>query len=176
MMKTKILVAMLLMLALPMTAKNKNEETKFAQQKERLTGIWQQCFLITTSDGGLQLRFAPHFKILGSDGTFNNMSQANSLAPAALFATGEWRVTSDSTFVEHLTTIATDNKSEGKDNELTFHLEADDNILEVSFTMPSDTRRLSEIWIRVQKGNAIEVAQKYFQGFNKQKQNTEKSF
>ena len=104
------------------------------------------------------------------------MSQANSVAPAALFATGEWRVTSDSTFVEHLTTIATDDKSEGKDNELTFRLEADDNILEVSYTMPSDTKRLREVWIRVQKGNAIEVAQKYFQGHNKQKQNTIKSF
>ena len=175
-MKTKILVAALLMLALPMTATNKKEQTKFAQQKQRLTGIWQQCFPIATNDGGLQLRFTPHFKILGSDGSFNNMSQANSLAPAALFATGEWRVTSDSTFVEHLTTIATDDKSEGKDNELTFRLEADDNILEVSYTMPSDTKRLREVWIRVQKGNAIEVAQKYFQGRNKQKQNTIKSF
>ena len=167
-MKTKIFVAALLMLALPMTATNKKNE--FTQQKKRLTGIWQQCFPMTANDGSVQLRFTPHFKILNSDGTFCNMSQANSLAPAALFATGEWRVTSEKTFVEHLTTNA---KSvyEGKDNELTFRLTTNDNILEISYTMPGDQRLSREIWMRVQEGDAMNAAQKYFQELQKKEEN-----
>ena len=164
-MKTKILLATLLMLALPMTAKNKKEQNKFAEQKARLTGIWQQCLPMTTNDGGHQIRFLPHFKILSSDGTFSNMSQANSVAPAALFTTGEWRVTSDSTFVEHIATNA-NSVYEGKDNELTFRLPMGNQVLEVFYTMPGDTRRIREAWIRVQKGNAAAIAQKYFERLN----------
>ena len=154
---------MLLILALPVMAQNKGNQADLVRQTKRLTGIWQQCFPMSSKDGKIQLRCAPHFKILNSDGTFNNLSQATSIAPAALFATGEWHVTSDSTFVEHLSTIATDQEAEGKDNELTFLLMAEDNILNLSYTMPSDNRRYREIWIRVQKGNPIEVAEKYFQ-------------
>lgn len=164
-MKTKIILATLLMLALPMTAKNEKNGNKFAEQKQRLTGIWQQCLPMTTNDGGRQIRFLPHFKILSSDGTFCNMSQANSVAPAALFTTGEWRVTSDSTFVEHIATNA-NSVYEGKDNELTFRLPMGNQVLEVFYTMPGDTRRIREAWIRVQKGNAAAIAQKYFERLN----------
>ncbi len=164
-MKTRILVATLLMLALPMTAKNKKDGNKFAEQKQRLTGIWQQCLPMTTNDGGRQIRFLPHFKILSSDGTFCNMSQASSVAPAALFATGEWRITSDSTFVEHLATNA-NSVYEGKDNELTFRLPMGNQVLEVFYTMPGDTRRIREAWIRVQEGDAVAIAQKYFERLN----------
>ena len=164
-MKTKIILATLLMLALPMTAKNEKNGNKFAEQKQRLTGIWQQCLPMTTNDGGRQIRFLPHFKILSSDGTFCNMSQASSVAPAALFATGEWRITSDSTFVEHLATNA-NSVYEGKDNELTFRLPMGNQVLEVFYTMPGDTRRIREAWIRVQKGNAAAIAQKYFERLN----------
>lgn len=164
-MKTKIILATLLILALPMTAKNKKDGNKFAEQKARLTGIWQQCLPMTTNDGGHQIRFLPHFKILSGDGTFCNMSQANSVAPAALFTTGEWRVTSDSTFVEHIATNA-NSVYEGKDNELTFRLPMGNQVLEVFYTMPGDTRRIREAWIRVQKGNAAAIAQKYFERLN----------
>ena len=139
---------MLLMLALPMTAKNKKEENKFASQKAVLTGIWQQC-LPMNNNGNFQVRFMPHFKILSGDGTFCNMSQANSVAPAALFTTGEWRVTSDSTFVEHIATNA-NSVYEGKDNELTFRLPMGNQVLEVFYTMPGDTRRIREAWIRAE--------------------------
>lgn len=164
-MKTKIILATLLMLALPMTATNKKNGNKFAEQKARLTGIWQQCLPMTTNDGGRQIRFLPHFKILSSDGTFCNMSQASSVAPAALFATGEWRITSDSTFVEHLATNA-NSVYEGKDNELTFRLPMGNQVLEVFYTMPGDTRRIREAWIRVQEGDAVAIAQKYFERLN----------
>ena len=164
-MKTKIILATLLMLALSMTATNKKNSNKFAEQKARLTGIWQQCLPMTTNDGGRQIRFLPHFKILSSDGTFCNMSQVNSVAPAALFATGEWRITSDSTFVEHLATNA-NSVYEGKDNELTFRLPMGNQVLEVFYTMPGDTRRIREAWIRVQEGDAVAIAQKYFERQN----------
>ena len=164
-MKTKIILATLLMLALSMTATNKKNGNKFAEQKARLTGIWQQCLPMTTKDGGRQIRFLPHFKILSSDGTFCNMSQASSVAPAALFATGEWRITSDSTFVEHLATNA-NSVYEGKDNELTFRLPMGNQVLEVFYTMPGDTRRIREAWIRVQEGDAVAIAQKYFERLN----------
>ena len=163
-MKTKIILATLLILALPMTAKNKKEQNKFASQKAVLTGIWQQC-LPMNNNGNFQVRFMPHFKILSGDGTFCNMSQANSVAPAALFTTGEWRVTSDSTFVEHIATNA-NSVYEGKDNELTFRLPMGNQVLEVFYTMPGDTRRIREAWIRVQKGNAAAIAQKYFERLN----------
>ena len=162
-MKTKIFVAVLLMLALPMTAKDKKEQTKFAQQKQRLTGIWQQCVPMTTNDGGHQIRFVPQFKILNSDGTFFNMAQLNVMAPATLYVSGEWTVTSDSTFVEHIATIETDRSSSGKDNLLTYHLDMNDNIMEISYTMPGNGMPGREVWARVQKGDTREITERYFQ-------------
>ena len=162
-MRTKILVAMLLMLALPAMAQNKGSQADLVRQTERLTGIWQHCILVHSKDGGVQPVFRSQFKVLNSDGTFCNLWQAASKAPAALFATGKWHVTSDSTFVEHLSTIATDRGAEGKDNELFFRLVTEDNILQISYTMPGDSRRYQELWVRVQKGVPQEVAREYFQ-------------
>lgn len=161
----RFIVAVLLMLALPTMGQDKKNQTEFAQLQKRLTGVWQQCLPMVSQNGFLQLRFAPIFKILHSDGTFNNMLLANSIAPAAFSATGKWYVASDSTFVEHLSTLASEHETEGKDNELTFNLTTDDNFLDISDSMPGKSRRSREIWIRVQKGNTKDVAEKYLQNF-----------
>ena len=166
-MRTRILVAMLLMLALPMTAKNKKEQNKFASQKAVLTGIWQQCLPLPTADGGVHVRFIPQYKVLCGDGTFYNMAQMSPSAPAALYVSGTWSMASDSTFVEHIETIDTDTKSKGMDNELTFRLFEDNNVLGITYTMPGNGMRGKEVWMRVQKGNAAAAAQGYFEGLRK---------
>ena len=165
-MKTKIILATLLMLALPMTAKNKKDGNKFAEQKAVLTGIWQQCLPQPTADGGIHVRFIPQYKILCGDGTFYNMAQMNPSAPAALYVSGTWSMASDSTFVEHIETIDTDTKSKGMDNELTFRLFEDNNVLGITYTMPGNGMRGKEVWMRVQKGDAVAIAQKYFERQN----------
>ena len=162
-MKTKIILATLLMLALPMTAKNEKNGNKFASQKAVLTGIWQQCLPQPTADGGIHVRFIPQYKILCGDGTFYNMAQMNPSAPAALYVSGTWSMASDSTFVEHIETIDTDTKSKGMDNELTFRLFEDNNVLGITYTMPGNGMRGKEVWMRVQKGDAVAIAQKYFE-------------
>ena len=164
-MKTKIILATLLMLALPMTAKNKKEQNKFAK-KAVLTGIWQQCLPQPTADSGIHVRFIPQYKILCGDGTFYNMAQMNPSAPAALYVSGTWSMASDSTFVEHIETIDTDTKSKGMDNELTFRLFEDNNVLGITYTMPGNGMRGKEVWMRVQKGDAVAIAQKYFERQN----------
>ena len=165
-MKTKIILATLLMLALPMTAKNEKNGNKFASQKAVLTGIWQQCLPQPTADGGIHVRFIPQYKILCGDGTFYNMAQMNPSAPAALYVSGTWSMASDSTFVEHIETIDTDTKSKGMDNELTFRLFEDNNVLGITYTMPGNGMRGKEVWMRVQKGDAVAIAQKYFERLN----------
>ncbi len=152
-MKKQFFVAMLLMLALPTMAQKDKKCGKCSPQVEQLAGIWQQC-VVMNQEEKTQMFAVPQFKILNKDGSFSNMALDKN-ALATIYVSGSWKVMSDSTFVEHLETILTDESSTGKDNELTFHLLENGKFMQVSYTLPGNGKQGKELWIRVEKGQAL---------------------
>lgn len=158
-MKTKILVAVLLLTSLPMLAKEKKNKVVNNPQIEKLAGTWQLCAIVQGQNGDKQMIYAPMFKVLNADGSFFNLELVDKDSPGALFVTGTWEVLSETSYVERLETIATDPSLQGKDNIMTFRLSDNDEILHISYGQ--------QTWHRVEKGIASELAMREYRGEGK---------
>lgn len=113
-------------------------------------GIWQLCMLARPQeDGAYRVIPAPCIKLLSADKTFVTLmtiTQPN--VKSFINASGTYRQTSDSTYVESVTKSMTDNVLIGREVELTFKL-LNSNMLMITYLMPGAPRRATEYWTRV---------------------------
>lgn len=133
-------------------------------QSSELTGIWQICSsAVKNPDGTMNVRTGNSFKMLNADGSFTNIMFNMGEVQSIITATGTYKQTSDSTYVESI------NKSvnptlNGKNNELRFHLK-NGKLLHIKFYIEQYSngsplgRWLEEVWVKIEQPEKLTVDQ-----------------
>lgn len=136
-MKTMITLLALLATAGSMSAENKYEE--------RFEGVWQQVQYTKPDAAPIRL---PVWKVMQTDGSFFTFLIANQSGKSIITNEGTYKVTSDSTVVEHVTGSITDPTLVGKNNRITYQFKDKDEV-NVTYRMLGASRDGHETWVRV---------------------------
>lgn len=133
----------LLLLAMTLPFAMSADESK--TELRDMAGIWQQ---VQNFKGERRFIRLPVWKILHADGTFQTFLIANKSAQSIITNAGTYKVTSDSTYTEHVTSSLTDPSLVGRDNHITYYMKDKDN-MSITYRMPGAKRNGQEQWIRV---------------------------
>lgn len=120
-----------------------NADTQKPQKQ--LAGIWQQIQKSNKEDRIMRL---PVWKVMQNDLSFCTFLIANQDGQSIITNKGTYKMTSDSTYVEHINGSITDPKLVGRDNVITYEFKGDDT-LHISYQMPGASKRGHETWVRV---------------------------
>lgn len=113
-----------------------------------LVGIWQICEVAKDSLDNYIVTSGNALKIISSDKTFKNLLLNGGAAHSTIFMEGNYELPSDSIYVESLTYSATPVFPRGARNEM--HVKfLHDNLIQISFDLPGQGRRIDEFWVRV---------------------------
>lgn len=132
----------------------------FAQEVQpenisELAGVWQVCAPNSNPSEGV-IRTAPYLKILGKNGELSNIAINGGGGVSVLTATGTYRQTSDSTYVESIG-FAIDEPLKGKDNLLKYKL-VDNKFLHLQFHVGESSILFNECWVRISTPTAEQLA------------------
>lgn len=115
------------------------------KSKGGLTGIWQQIQVAKTDGHIIKL---PVWKILQQDGSFCTFLIANKEGQSIITNEGTYKVTSDSTYVEHIKNSITAPELINRSNTITYSMPEKDKLV-ITYRMPEAKEDASETWIRV---------------------------
>ncbi|NDV46732.1 DUF4488 domain-containing protein [Paludibacter sp. 221] len=145
----------------------------------KLVGVWQMCGTVSENMDPVAVlsdKRLPFFKVLSSDGNFNNLfmsfnhfyvipntdfGKANVMNPeraSSITAYGTYHVSGKGRYVESIAKSYTNPMHNGVDNELTYEF-VGDNLMIISYTLNKSAtgqvvnRVLKELWIRLEGGN-----------------------
>ena len=111
-------------------------------------GVWQ---MEVTQPNGEKV-YPPYFKVIEKNGTYYTLMPPMGrlgTAPHRKFNVGTYKITGDNTVVEKF--IGTDGPMAGKNltSEIDCVISDDNRTMSVTFTDPSNHRRISERWVRI---------------------------
>ena len=114
-------------------------------KKVKLEGVWQQVQPATETTPEMKL---PVWKVMQNDGTFCTFLIANNKAQCVITNEGTFRLTSDSTFVEHINGTIVNPDLIGKNNKITI-VAAEKDRIQITYRLLPDGGESKETWIRV---------------------------
>ena len=114
-------------------------------KKVKLEGVWQQVQPATETTPEMKL---PVWKVMQNDGTFCTFLIANKKAQCVITNEGTFRLTSDSTFVEHINGTIVNPDLIGKNNKITI-VAAEKDRIQITYRLLPDGGESKETWIRV---------------------------
>lgn len=114
-------------------------------KKVKLEGVWQQVQPATETTPEMKL---PVWKVMQNDGTFCTFLIANNKAQCVITNEGTFRLTSDSTFVEHINGTIVNPDLIGKNNKITI-VAAEKDRIQITYRLQPDGGEAKETWIRV---------------------------
>ena len=114
-------------------------------KKVKLEGVWQQVQPATETTPEMKL---PIWKVMQNDGTFCTFLIANNKAQCVITNEGTFRLTSDSTFVEHINGTIVNPDLIGKNNKITI-VAAEKDRIQITYRLLPDGGESKETWIRV---------------------------
>lgn len=114
-------------------------------KKVKLEGVWQQVQPATETTPEMKL---PVWKVMQNDGTFCTFLIANKKAQCVITNEGTFRLTSDSTFVEHINGTIVNPDLIGKNNKITI-VAAEKDRIQITYRLQPDGGESKETWIRV---------------------------
>ena len=114
-------------------------------KKVKLEGVWQQVQPATETTPEMKL---PVWKVMQNDGTFCTFLIANNKAQCVITNEGTFRLTSDSTFVEHINGTIVNPDLIGKNNKITI-VAAEKDRIQITYRLLPDGGEGKETWIRV---------------------------
>ena len=114
-------------------------------KKVKLEGVWQQVQPATETTPEMKL---PVWKVMQNDGTFCTFLIANNKAQCVITNEGTFRLTSDSTFVEHINGTIVNPDLIGKNNKITI-VAAEKDRIQITYRLQPDGGESKETWIRV---------------------------
>ena len=114
-------------------------------KKVKLEGVWQQVQPATETTSEMKL---PVWKVMQNDGTFCTFLIANKKAQCVITNEGTFRLTSDSTFVEHINGTIVNPDLIGKNNKITI-VAAEKDRIQITYRLQPDGGESKETWIRV---------------------------
>lgn len=123
------------------------ETVSSSSEKIKLTGMWQMC-KVEIVDGKLHAQYLPSLKMLDTDGTFYNVQMQTGQQGCCLTAFGSFQITSDSTYVEKVTSSTAYPPISGKEVVINYRI-LDNEWVGITFSFPGETKRWKEIWKRV---------------------------
>lgn len=113
-------------------------------KNKSLVGIWQICEVAKDSADNYIVTSGNALKIISSDKTFKNLLLSAGSANSTIFMEGNYELPSDSIYVESLTYSATPVFPRGARNEM--HVKfLHDNLIQISFDLPGQGRRIDEL-------------------------------
>lgn len=110
-----------------------------------LQGVWQTC-TVRTDNAGYHVMVSPILKILSKDKTFMNIFSGDGKVNAVILVEGEYKQTSDNTYVEKINKAVGTGLVDGVKNEITFKF-LHNNLMKISFTLSG--KQYEEYWCRV---------------------------
>ena len=114
-------------------------------KKVKLEGVWQQVQPATETTPEMKL---PVWKVMQNDGTFCTFLIANNKAQCVITNEGTFRLTSDSTSVEHINGTIVNPDLIGKNNKITI-VAAEKDRIQITYRLQPDGGESKETWIRV---------------------------
>ncbi|WP_073346708.1 TonB family protein [Bacteroides congonensis] len=114
-----------------------------------LEGVWQSC-LVQPGANDYKIALLPILKIISADKTFMNIMTRgrDAKSNAIIFSQGEYRLPSDSVYVEILGKSSDSVFIEGTENKISVE-RLHDNLIKLSFSIPDKERRWVEYWFRI---------------------------
>ncbi len=114
-----------------------------------LEGVWQSC-LVQPGAHDFRIALLPVLKVISADKTFINIMTRgrDAKSNAIIFSQGEYRLPSDSVYVEILGKSSDPVFVPGTENEISVE-RLHDNLIKLSFSMPDKEKRWVEYWFRV---------------------------
>ena len=114
-----------------------------------LEGVWQSC-LVQPGAHDFRIALLPVLKVISADKTFINIMTRgrDAKSNAIIFSQGEYRLPSDSVYVEILGKSSDPVFVSGTENEISVE-RLHDNLIKLSFSMPDKEKRWVEYWFRV---------------------------
>lgn len=127
-------------------ANTKLSETNIVEHptREQLVGVWQAC----TSDGKGGRKYGITFKILSSDGKFQNMGLTNVTGKFGYAGTGTWKL-EDGCLVETVD-VGSGNIFEGKSNAMELTLSDGGNLMHIIWVHSVSGARVDEYFEKVE--------------------------
>lgn len=116
-----------------------------AQKSHKLVGVWQQ---VQATEGGEHEINLPVWKVVQSDGRFCTFLIANKEGKSIQTTNGTYKITSETTYEEHIVGSITDPDLIGKSNKITYEFDGKDRIT-IRYTLPGRQREGVEQWVRV---------------------------
>ena len=114
-----------------------------------LEGVLQSC-LVQPGAHDFRIALLPVLKVISADKTFINIMTRgrDAKSNAIIFSQGEYRLPSDSVYVEILGKSSDPVFVPGTENEISVE-RLHDNLIKLSFSMPDKEKRWVEYWFRV---------------------------
>lgn len=114
-----------------------------------LEGVWQSC-LVQPGAYDFRIALLPVLKVISADKTFINIMTRgrDAKSNAVIFSQGEYRLPSDSVYVEIIGKSSDQVFMAGTENEISVE-RLHDNLIKLSFSSPDKEKKWVEYWFRV---------------------------
>jgi uncharacterized protein YxeA len=146
------ILLLIILFAIPsgIYARQQNAEVKSSE----LIGTWQRCIKIKNPDNNaFYFRKVNHLKIFEENGNYSILTVNFDQTPSNIWNTGTFRLTSDSTYIEHVNMITGYPSLAGKDVQLKFKTVKSEQgkILAVQYSFEGTNQWTEEFWIKIEK-------------------------